>query len=180
MARGERWESYNQLARALTAYNEAVRMDTSYGPAYLGLGRLRERMGHFSEAERVYGKAIRLRGVSAQALAHRAKLRDRLGRRQAAIEDMHASLERDPQQLDSAVTLASWYVEGQAWPAALAMWRHVLSLHRRAGRTAEAQQAKIKVQALAMLSSNLDPVTAGGAEASWVRQALARIGRRGG
>src|SRR5262245_30426613 len=42
------------VALALEAYSQAIRADGSHGPAYLGLAWLREGLGDYAEAERLY------------------------------------------------------------------------------------------------------------------------------
>src|SRR5262245_41713221 len=43
---------------AMSRFAEAVRLDPSYGPAYLELAAARERAGDYVEAERTYSVAI--------------------------------------------------------------------------------------------------------------------------
>ncbi len=176
----ERRVANSDLAGALRAYTDAIQMDPSYGPAYLGIGGLRERMADFVEAERVYSVALRLRGVANIALARRALLRHRLGRKAAAFADLEKAVQRGRSAGMHGRILAGWYVERQAWPAALALWRRILAEHDSDPESDQAREARVQVHALTLLAATSDPVVVGGADhPSWVRRALASMARRG-
>ncbi len=164
---------------ALRLYTEAVRMDPSFGPAYLGLGELRAALGDWGEAERVYEMALRLPAAGAAALAARGRLRYRRGDVEGAVGDMEASLEREPHNTTRLAQLAAWHVATQSWAAALVAWRRLLVQRERLGQEAAADQARTQVRALTILAAEADPVHGiGGAHPNWVRRALARIAVR--
>jgi tetratricopeptide (TPR) repeat protein len=162
-------------AVALTEYNEALRFDPSYGPAYLGLAGLREALRDLAEAERVYDAAARLPDSRADALAGRARVRRALGRDDDAFRDLEISVELVPQR-ERLRTLADWYVERRAWPAALGAWRRLLSLLE-AEESVDRQEARLRVQALTVLASESDPVQAPPSR-SWVRRSMASMAKR--
>ena len=164
---------------ALRLYTEAVRMDPSFGPAYLGLGELRAALGDWGEAERVYEMALRLPAAGAAALAARGRLRYQRGDVEGAVGDMEASLEREPRNTARLAQLAAWHVATQSWAAALVAWRRLLVQRERLGQDAAADQARTQIRALTILAAEADPVHGiGGAHPNWVRRALARIAVR--
>jgi tetratricopeptide (TPR) repeat protein len=164
---------------AMRRFAEAVRLDPSYGPAYLALAAARERTGDFPEAERTYNVAIEHIPNFVAALRARAALLRRMGESTREIADLEhvARLTEEP---DSLRALAARYVENKAWPAALTMFRclHVLAEER--GDEALVREAALRVRALAVLCGELDPVLAGSAERGPVRRALASVARRRG
>lgn len=168
-----------ELPRALSVYNQAVVMDPSYAPAYFGLARLREAQGDVREAERIYTQAARLNPGAAQALELRARLRYASGRQSDAIIDLAESLRRDPDNLARLKLASTWYVKSQAWGAALAVWRRLLSIYRDTNQVDAARVAQIQVRALGVLAAESDPVL-GSTQTGWVQAALRSIARRGG
>jgi tetratricopeptide (TPR) repeat protein len=163
---------------ALSEYNAAIRLDPSFGEAYLALGALREAMRDFAEAERVYDEAARIHDSRAAALAGRARARRALGRETEAFRDLEASLELEPDKARMKA-LAEWYVERRAWPAALSAWRRLYAALGDAN-SPERDEARLRIRALAVLAADSDPVLAGrSGEAGWVRQAFASIANRG-
>lgn len=168
-----------ELPRALTAYSQAVVMDRTYAPAYFGLARLREAQGDLREAERIYTQAARLNPGAAQALELRAKLRYISGRQNEAIIDLAESLRRDPDNLSRLKLASTWYVKSQAWGAALAVWRRLLSIYRDTNQVDAARSAQIQVRALGVLAAESDPVL-GSSSSGWVQTSLRSIARRGG
>ncbi|HMR76299.1 MAG TPA: tetratricopeptide repeat protein, partial [Polyangiaceae bacterium] len=164
---------------ALRLYTEAVRMDPSYGPAFLGLGELRAALGDPDEAERVFALALGLPTASADAYAARARLRYRRGDMDGAVTDMEASLAVAPGDAPRLLQLAGWHVARQGWAAALVSWRRLLVLYERTDQSSAADHARTQVRALTVLAAESDPVHGiGGAHPSWVRRALARIAVR--
>ena len=166
------------LTGAVRVYSDALRMDPTYGPAYLGLGQCRERLSHWQEAERIYTRAAQLRSVAAEALARRAALRRRSGRKSAALRDLELALAVGPSSPERLLQLADWYVQHRAWPAALALHRRRLAQLESAAASAELRASRIKVRALSRLADAADPVAAGGGFPSWVRRSLSAIARQ--
>ncbi len=168
-----------QSGEALALLTEAVRMDPTFGPAYLALGRLRESLGDPAEAERVYGKATRLREGGADAFRARAELRHRDGRVRDALADLEAALAQRDTDLALLRLLTRWYVEQRAWPAALGTARRTLAqLERDASmREEDMVSARLQVRALTVLAAETDPVLFANSD-GWVRRALASIARR--
>ena len=154
-------------------------MDSSYGAAYLALGHLREALGDASQAERAYTEAIRLEMVGPDALTRRAKLRHRLGRVDDALRDLEAAVARDPRSRRRAQLLAHWYVERNAWPAALAVWRRLLAELENEPVSDATRTAQVQVRALSLLAADADPVAAPDRQhPSWVRHAMSVLVRQ--
>jgi tetratricopeptide (TPR) repeat protein len=167
------------VALALQAYSEAIRVDGSHGPAYLGLAWLREGLGDFAEAERLYEAAARLADIAPEAYARRARLRSKLGRELDALRDLEASVRLDPESPARARELASWYSERQAWPAALALWRRLLAGAEKDNNPGEIAAARIQVHALSLLAAESDPVVgAARAHPNWVRRSIRSAAQR--
>ncbi len=167
------------VALALQAYSEAIRVDGSHGPAYLGLAWLREGLGDFAEAERLYAAASRLASVAPEAYTRRARLRNKLGRGQEALRDLETAVRLDPESPVRTRELAAWYAERQAWPAALALWRRVLAESEEDGNAREIAEARVQVHALSLLAGESDPVIgAARAHPNWVRRSIRSAAQR--
>jgi tetratricopeptide (TPR) repeat protein len=180
LARGNEYATRGDLGRAFAAYLEALRIDPGSGQAYLGLGRLRELMGDPREAERCYTSAALVEPTRAEALALRAHLRRRLGRTSEASRDLELSLSFDPSARARWDELGQWYVQASAWPAALALYRRLLSSAEAKNLVEESARLKLQVAALTVLAAEADPVTADrGGRPNWVRRSLATIARMG-
>jgi tetratricopeptide (TPR) repeat protein len=176
-ARGAREAARGDPTGALVSYSEALRVDPSHGPAWLGLGEVREQVGDLPEAELVYSRAIRIAGIAPIALERRARLRYRAGRKAEALQDLEDSLEIDPSSAARARLLGTWHVELGAWPAALAAARREVSLLEARPASHELTEARTRVRALTLLTREMDPVTTGGrSHPSWVRRMLAVLG----
>jgi tetratricopeptide (TPR) repeat protein len=176
-----RYEQRGDTAFAAAAYMQAIRVDSSYGPAYLGLARLRELAGDWAEAERLYNAALPSPEFAAEALTRRARLRRRLGRQLEALADLETAWQLEPDERQRARELAGWYAERRAWPAALAVWRQLLDRLERDGSAQELAEARLQVRALGVLAGDSDPVAgADPAHPSWVRRALTSVARRTG
>jgi tetratricopeptide (TPR) repeat protein len=173
--RAERYERRGDTLDALRVYNDAIRMDPSHGPAYLGLGRLRHALRDLDEADRLYSAAARLPQSAAEALERRARVRRDQGRLEEAVADLRASIDADPSARERHKTLAAWYVERKAWPAALGVWRRLAAELEASGPSDELRQARIQVRALSLLAGEADPVQGGRGHPSWVRRSIARI-----
>jgi tetratricopeptide (TPR) repeat protein len=176
-AKAQRHEQHHGLLRALEAYSHAIRADATFGPAYLAMARLRERLGDVQEAERIYTHATRLPAFESEALAHRAALRRQQGRREEALRDLQAAVETGDVTTDRLGLLAQWYVEQRNWAASLAVHRRIEARLRGAGQPERAAQVHVQVQALVMLAGETDPVTSGLDYTDWVRRSLAEISR---
>jgi len=166
-------------ALAMRRFADAVRLDPSYGPAYLELGAARERGGDFVEAERTYDVAIEHVPNFVAALRARAALSRRMGEFAREMADLE-HLARLAEGPDTLRALAARHVEDRAWPAALATFRRLRVLAERSGDEQLLRETTLQVRALTVLCGDLDPVVAGAGERDWVRRALASVARRRG
>lgn len=176
LTRGIQQEARGDIAQALTSYDEAVRTDSTLGAAALRLGALRERLGDREEAELLYGHALGAPETSADAYYARALLRSQSQRRREAMADLAESVALSPVP-ERLRLLGGWYVEARLWPAALSIYRALVSLAEEAGDDAALRDARLTVAALSWLASDTDPVLSGRTSPSWERRALARAAR---
>lgn len=176
LERGITQEARGDIAQALTSYDEAVRTDRTLGAAALRLGSLRERLGDRAEAELLYTHAINTRDADADAYYARALLRSSAQRRKEALLDLAESVSRSPRP-ERLRLLGAWYVESRTWPAALSVWRALLSDAEARGDEAALTEARVTVAALSWLAADTDPVLSGARSPDWVRRSLARAAR---
>jgi tetratricopeptide (TPR) repeat protein len=166
-------------ALAMRRFADAVRLDPSYGPAYLELAAARERSGDFVEAARTYDVAIEHVPHFLAAFRARAALFRRMGQFAREIADLE-HLAHVAEGQDTLRALAGRYVENKAWPAALATFRKLRLLAERSGDEQLVRESTVQMRALAVLCAELDPAVAGSQERGWVRKALASVARRRG
>ena len=166
-------------ALAMRRFSDAVRLDPSYGPAYLELAAARERAGDLVEAERTYDVAIEHIPSFVPAFRARAALLRRMGDIAREIADLE-HLARVAEGPDTLRALAARYVEDRAWPAALATFRRLRTLAERSGDEQLVRESTVQVRALAVLCAELDPAVGGAEHHDWVRRALASVARRRG
>lgn len=179
-AKAERYARRGDVALALAAYNDAIRTDATFGPAYLGLARVRESLSDFAEAERLYLMAAELPDSAPEARARRAALLKRNGREAEAMRELEESVRLDPSARAHMRELTAWYVQQRAWAAALAASRRLLAeLEHSEAATDEIAAARVQVRALTVLAADLDPVQSAVKHPSWVRRSLASVARRG-
>ena len=171
------YERRADVSRALVAYTDALALDAGYGPAWLGLGRLRAAIRDDAEAERVLIEASRFQDLAPDALFELALVRRRTGRTNEALRDLERSIAQRP-RLEPVRLLSSWYVQLRAWPAALAAWRRLAAALEEEADHAIREEAALQLSALQLLAAETDPVWAGKSSNVWERRALARIARR--
>jgi tetratricopeptide (TPR) repeat protein len=166
-------------ALAMRRFVDAVRLDPSYGPAYLELGAARERAGDWAEAERTYDVAIEHVPHFIAAFRARAALLRKMGQFAREMADLEhlTHLAEGP---DTLRALAARYIEDKAWPAALATFRKLRALAEREGDEELVREATVQVRGLAVLCAELDPVVAGAANRDWARRAISSVARRKG
>lgn len=171
--RALRLEEEGRLAEALTAYTEAISLDGTDGLSILALARLRLRLGDLAEAERLLAAALRFPDSASGAHAERGRLREAQGRTSDAITDYEHALALAPEERAVAAALVRLHVQARAWLPALAVQRR---LHAETRDPMVLQEAKLSIQALALLAGPLDPVHRGPAAAqTFTRRALSRI-----
>jgi tetratricopeptide (TPR) repeat protein len=172
-------EAAHEEDRAIRRYSEALAIDPTSGPAYLGLAGLRARRGDTREAERVYSVALEHLPALDAALVGRARVRRVLG----DAREGEADLERYLSHRDDLVEmkeLAAWYLEDGQSALALATWRRIYASSLRQGAdVAVIREARATVRALQLLVAPADPVTSPDPASDPVRRGLAAMARRG-
>jgi tetratricopeptide (TPR) repeat protein len=172
-------EAAHQEDRAIRRYTEALELDPTCAPAYLGLADLRARRGDTREAERVYSVALsHVPGLYA-ALVGRARVRRVLGAAREGDMDLELYLNHEEDVVEMK-ELATWYADEGRPAAALATWRRIyVTTVRSSNDPALVREAKANVRALQLLVGSADPVVSP-VDTDPVRLGLARIARRGG
>ena len=137
-------------------------LDATCGPAWLGLGSLRARMGDAAEAERVFDAALAHVPSLDQAALGRARSRWALGRHEEAEQDMQHYIELSlatsvPAALSALEELAGWYRAIGRAPAELACWRRIAALAPGVDG-ALATRARALTGALEIVVGDADPV----------------------
>ncbi|MRG90941.1 tetratricopeptide repeat protein [Polyangium spumosum] len=158
---------------------EAITLDPTYGPAYLGLAARHEATGDVVEAERVYTAGLERVAGFVEGHAARGRLRKRLGRLREAAADFEAALSFAPDDAAALEGLFVTYVALSALPAALAASRRMEALAEARGDAQAHKEARARSRALVVLLAELDPVMGGARDRGPVRRALARHTRRG-
>jgi tetratricopeptide (TPR) repeat protein len=171
-------EAAHEEDLAIRRYTEALELDPTCIPAYLGLADLRARRGDSREAERVYSVALEHVPQLYIALVRRARVRRVLGETREGDRDLERYLNHE-EDLSEIKELAAWYGDEGRAPAQLAAWRRLYASALRLGadRTL-VREARATVKALELLVGSADPVGSPAAQDA-VRRGLARIARRG-
>jgi tetratricopeptide (TPR) repeat protein len=165
------------LQVAIHRFVEAIKLDGTYGPAYLELAVVRERTGDWLEAEHTYDVAIERLPQFAVFFRARAALHGKLGQADRELADLEAA-SRLSDAPDVLSDLAQSYIKARAWPAALAVYRKYLAQAQKLGDERALHDASVHVRALAILCGELDPVALGATSRDWVRRAEASVARR--
>lgn len=148
-------EAQNDDDVAIRRYTEALALDPSCEPAYVGLGALRERRGDVREAERVYTMALSHVPASTDSKVGRARARWSLGYLDLAARDLEDASREDPHALEK---LGLWYMTAGQMPAALAVWRTILARAKATSDERLAREARIHIRALTTVVVT-DPVS---------------------
>jgi tetratricopeptide (TPR) repeat protein len=174
-ARATMFAERGDTALALSAYAEALQLDDTYGPAWLGFGRVREALGDATQAELAYTRATEALETRALAFEARGQLRARAGKNDLALGDFQAAAEAEPNAA-RLFELGKRFAERRAWSAALAAYRGALAML--APDSDEATKAGVEIAALRILAAETDVVSSGAQKRGWVRRALAAIALR--
>lgn len=158
---------------AIRRYTEALTLDPSCEAAYVGLGALREKRGDVREAERVYTMALSHLPNSSEAKIGRARARWSMGYADLAAKDLEDAAREDPRAL---AKLGLWYMTAGQMPAALAVWRVILTRAKATNDEALTREARIHIKALSTVVVT-DPV-AHPVDAKGIRKAIAQMADR--
>lgn len=177
LGRARRFSARGDALSALRTYSEAVALYPRCGSATLELASLRANLGDYTEAERLFDRAVHLREHAPEAFKARAVMRRKQGQRAAALSDLGAAVAMRPNDIESVRLLADWFIEERVWPAALAQCRALVRLLDESERDAELAQAELKVRALAIMAAETDPVADGARSENWVRRSLSKLAK---
>lgn len=151
---------------AVKRFLEAIEIDVTYGPAYLGLGAARERAGDAVEAERAYSMGIEHVNGFAEGRLARAHLRSGQHRLDEALVDLNAAADLRPEDLDILAKLRAAFITSQALPAALGVARRMIAVATAHADDKALGEARVGARALAALVKELDPVSAESTDAA--------------
>ncbi len=164
---------------AIRRYTEALALDPTCGPAYIGLADLRARRGDLRESERVYSMALDHAPDLRVAWMRRAHVRRALGALREADRDLDQFIAGE-EDVAALRELAGWYAAEGRTSAELASWRRLYAAAlRTGGETGLLRQARATVRALQILVAPADPVVSP-ERGDAVRRGIAHIARRGG
>ncbi len=171
-------ESAHEDNAAVRRYMDALALDPTFGPAYLGLAGLRFRRGDLHEAERIYSMALDHIPDLRAALVGRAHVRRALGALREADMDLERCAMDD--DVDALRELARWYAAEGRTAAELASWRRLYVMGLRVGSESSLfREARATLRALQILLGPADPV-ASPPDGDATRKAIAHVARRGG
>ncbi|MGC4092227.1 MAG: hypothetical protein QM756_30970 [Polyangiaceae bacterium] len=174
--RAQRARTRGDTLAAISAYTEALRIDSTLGGAYLGLAELRVLLGDLGEAESLLSRASALPETRAEALSRRARLYRAQQRDQQALADLQSAVDAEPNAVRLR-QLADFYIERRAWVAALCVWRRVAAHPELTPSAREQSELVETLTALTLLAAESDAVQNSTGERSAVRRALARQAR---
>lgn len=98
-------------AAAVTAYEKALALDTTYTAAYTNKGRALHAQGNYSQAQRAFGRVIALQPQSIVGYLHRAHAYRADNYPESAIVDYTTVLDINPEQVEARYHRARLYQE---------------------------------------------------------------------
>ena len=88
---------------AITAYNEAIRLQPDFANAYVNRGLAKEKLGQHEAAITDYSSAIKIDSELAGAYNNRGSAQRRLGQHFLALEDLSTAIQLDPRYVKAYV-----------------------------------------------------------------------------
>ncbi|MYA71879.1 tetratricopeptide repeat protein [Candidatus Poribacteria bacterium] len=88
---------------AITAYNEAIRLQPDFANAYVNRGLAKEKLGQHESAIMDYSSAIEIDSTLAGAYNNRGSAQRRLGQYFLALEDLSTAIQLDPRYVKAYV-----------------------------------------------------------------------------
>lgn len=165
---------------AARLYHDALGIDASYAPLYLGLGALRERAGDLREAEQVYSVGLEHLPGFWEGRAARARLRWRAARHGEAKADLLEAIAQRKSDLALLEELAGWCVEDGEFPRALALYRQARRQSEQDSDEATKARLRLRVKALGALVGGADALRAAHPRSDPVRRGIESIVRAQG
>ncbi|MBL9026046.1 MAG: tetratricopeptide repeat protein [Myxococcales bacterium] len=158
---------------ALSRFRQAIEMDGTFGPAYLGLAELREATGDIDEARQVLALALEKIPSLGEARLAQADLLHRAKRYAEATQTLVEAARIDPDSLPVLERLLRSAPLAGTLPVALGAARRLAALARARGDEPAAKEADITARALTRLLADVDPVARGRSHGERARRALA-------
>lgn len=131
----ERYEQEQNLERAITLFNEALRRDPNYALAHAGLGEAYWRISRFTHkpeqvqlAEDHCRRALSLDGTLAEVWITLGMLHTGTGKSELALEDLRHAQDRDPRNAAAFREMASAYRQLHRDGEADATYRKAIAL----------------------------------------------------
>lgn len=160
-------------AQAITQYTEAVRVDPTFGAAYLELAEIRSQLGDTQQTEWLLSRAAAIVDTRSKALLLRSRMYSATGRSELALADLVAAVEGEANP-EALRELGRFYFQRRAWVAALAAYRRLALALRNGGSADEQREADTTLAALAALAGDADAVQHAMRERGWIRRTLRR------
>ena len=88
---------------AITAYNEAIRLQPDFANAYVNRGLAKEKLGQYESAIMDYSSAIEIDPTLAGAYNNRGSAKRKLGQHFLALEDLNTAIQLDPRYVKAYV-----------------------------------------------------------------------------
>ncbi len=98
--RGEEWKAKRDLSRAMTDYEQAIRIDPQYATAYNGRGSIFYLRGELDRAMADFDQAIKLDPKYANAYYNRGMAREKKNDLRRALADFKRFAQLDPSDPD--------------------------------------------------------------------------------
>jgi tetratricopeptide (TPR) repeat protein len=123
---------------AAAAYEEAVKLDSTYTKAYVNLGIALEDLKRFDEARRRYEQALSIDSTDVLARCHLGHYYHSRGDLQTAVEYYTRAIEIDPRSAQAHYNLGLAFADTRLFAEAMREWETVIKLSPKSelGRTA--------------------------------------------
>jgi tetratricopeptide (TPR) repeat protein len=118
---------HGSLPDGIRAYQQAVRVDPGYAPAYHNMGNAYRSLGDFSEAEASYHQALRVDPALAEAHHALGMLYGSQGRYPEAVKEMEMAVKGRPGELGFEIALARFYAAAGDPSRAIGAYDRILS-----------------------------------------------------
>ena len=129
MARANDFYFAKNFGQAITAYDEAIRLNPQFAEAYNNRGIVKYEMGRYAEAVADYSTAVSLKPNFVNALNNRGNAQADLGQLQPAAQDLQAALRLDGNSAIIRNNLGNVYYLMQNYDAALNEYTRAIALN---------------------------------------------------
>ena len=110
----------NKREKALSAYNEAIRLKPDFAEAYTNRGAAYVNLGKYAEAIADFDEAIRLKPDFAEAYFNRGVAKGKLGKYREAIGDYNEAIRLKPDFAEAYTNRGAAYVNLEKYAEAIA------------------------------------------------------------